>query len=667
MANPLVSAGIGAESIPNSGNESMPQSPHLVLLDYFFPGFSMFAGAIQKYLHIDLTLYIPIVLLGGAVVLVWKYASSYFWEQLEEHFMSVVDIRIDDEIYNILMGWVAAQKFARGARRFVANTNLKSRSWSLWVWDYDDDDDDEDSNGGRANKNEKALSYTPSFGTHYFWYRGRILLFQRKANREQNSFMQVSEREEISISCFGRNPWILKELLQEAREMYTRKDEQKTLIYRGAVRFGSDPSWQRCMARATRPFSTVILNEKTKKELIDDVTDYLNPVTQRWYANRGIPYRRGYLLYGPPGTGKSSLSLALAGFFKMRIYIVSLTSITNEETLASLFADLPRQCVVLLEDIDTAGLTNTREENPTPKASNKSNDMVPGQLTNGNGNDNNRIGGLSLSALLNILDGVASQEGRVLIMTTNHLENLDKALIRPGRADMIVEFGLADEGMTSSIFRAIYAHLEGDDGVQPAKERLLDADARQALADEKAKKRAAEDARIDVLAEEFAAKVPAHEFSPAELQGYLMKHKRNAQAAIDNVGDFIEQTRKDRKEKELKLAEEKRKKAEEEATKKAEKEKEEAEKAEKEKKDKQEAEKDKKDAEKDEKSAEEPKKTDADEKASGTNSSTDTVPSKIDSTETKAPTEEKLLVKTKDESGHVRHDSGYATPVSGDP
>lgn len=133
-------------------------------------------------------------------------------------------------------------------------------------------------------------------------------IFRRSQNRE---------REEISISCFGRNPWVLKELLHEARQSCMKRDEAKTLIYRGAsARNSSDPTWQRCMARTSRPFSAVILNEKVKKDLIDDVTDYLNPATRRWYSNRGIPYRRGYLLYGPPGTGKSSLSLALAVFFK---------------------------------------------------------------------------------------------------------------------------------------------------------------------------------------------------------------------------------------------------------------------------------------------------------------------------------------------------------------
>ncbi|KAH8666703.1 BCS1 N terminal-domain-containing protein, partial [Xylariales sp. PMI_506] len=542
-----------------------PQAPQLVLLDMFFPGFSVFASAVHKYLHIDLNLYIPMVLLIGALTVVWNYSSQYFWDQLETHFMSSVDIRTDDEIYNIIMTWVAGQRFSQGARRFVVNTNVNSRSWNLWRWDTEDEDEESSDQNSEVQK-KKALSYTPSFGTHYFWYRGRLLLFKRNS-KEQNNFMAVSEREEISVCCFGRDPWILKELILEARSLHIEKDQQKTLIYRGTSRSGSaEPTWQRCMARAPRPFSTVILNELTKKALIDDVTDYLNPATQRWYSNRGIPYRRGYLLHGPPGTGKSSLSLALAGFFKMRIYIVSLSSVTaNEENLATLFAELPRRCVVLLEDIDTAGLTHTRDNNQPASADIPSapEPLEPGQLTPGNGNtinnNNQQSGRLSLSGLLNILDGVASQEGRVLIMTTNHVEKLDKALIRPGRVDMIVEFGRADSEMTAAIFSAIFAHLEGDDGVKPDDEDTLSPEARDKLRLEREQKRKEDDARVQALSLEFATKIPAHEFSPAELQGHLMRHKRDPRKAIDTAEEFVEQTRKDRKEKEMKEAEDKRK------------------------------------------------------------------------------------------------------------
>ena len=329
---------------------------------------------------------------------------------------------------------------------------------------------------------------------------------------------------------------MLKELLLEARAQYIKKDNDSTLIYRGTcVGLRAEPTWRRCLARASRPLSTVILSEAKKKMLVEDLSDYLAPATRRWYSNRGIPYRRGYLLYGPPGTGKSSLSLALAGHFGMRIYIVSLNSISSsEENLSNLFAELPRRCVVLLEDIDTAGLTNTRETS-TPPANLTDN----GEASKSNQPDkaasSDTLGRLSLSGLLNILDGVASQEGRVLIMTTNHLKKLDSALIRPGRVDMTVEFGRADGDIAASIFTAIYTKLEGEGadegGSESGVERL-------------GAKRCTEQDEVEALALQFAAKMPADEFSPAEVQGYLLRHKRSARDAVRNVDSWVAELRK---------------------------------------------------------------------------------------------------------------------------
>ncbi|KAK1713608.1 LOW QUALITY PROTEIN: BCS1 N terminal-domain-containing protein [Colletotrichum lupini] len=653
-----------ADSINTSSSTAQPP-PQLALLDFFFPGFSVFTTAFQKYF------------------------SEYLWEKVEKHLMSTVEVRTDDEIYNILMSWVAAQKFAKNSRRFVVNTNLSSRSWFLWRWDEEEEESDESSDGGLveiSGQKKKPLAYTPSFGSHSFWYRGHLLLFKRSQNREQASYLVVSEREEISLSCFGRNPWVLKELLQEARAEYLKKDSQKTMIYRGSTRAGTtEPTWQRCMARTSRPFSTVILNEKTKKELVDDVANYLSPVTRKWYSNRGIPWRRGYLLTGPPGTGKSSLSLALAGFFKMRIYIVSLSSISaNEENLATLFAELPRRCVVLLEDIDTAGLTHTRENgtgtgSDAADAKDGSGDMVPGQLTVGNG-ANNTSGRLSLSGLLNILDGVASQEGRVLIMTTNHVEKLDKALIRPGRVDQIVKFTLADGEIIGAIFRAIYAPLEGDEDIaaQPLQEhKQLIGDALEDDDDEKKKKLAEQAAArtaeivaaVEALSETFVARIPAHEFSPAEIQGYLMKHKRSAEAAVAGAAEW---TRKEKKEKELKAAEEKRaaeaKQKEEEEKKR----KEEAEEKEKEAKEKRKEEREKK--RKAEKKNKKSKRNKNKEAASSDSSSSDSDSGSGSESEAPAKGSEKKTAEepvvvsgAKAEHGAEdvtqKRDSGYGTPV----
>lgn len=78
--------------------QTQVETPNLNLLDIFFPGFSVFAGAFHRYLGVDLNLYIPLVLFCGGLTFAWNYFSEYFWNLTESHLMSSVEIRCDDEI-----------------------------------------------------------------------------------------------------------------------------------------------------------------------------------------------------------------------------------------------------------------------------------------------------------------------------------------------------------------------------------------------------------------------------------------------------------------------------------------------------------------------------------------------------------------------------------------
>ncbi|TVY83532.1 putative mitochondrial chaperone BCS1-B, partial [Lachnellula suecica] len=559
-------------------------NPQTALLDAFFPGFSLLSSALYKYSKIDLTVYFPTLMALGLVIFGGRYFVDWSWEFIEKHAMSTADIRIDDEMYNMLMGWIANQQFAKRSHRFVANANLNSRMWFLWR-DSDDDENKEDevtidfdensnpiSHVG-SSKKDKKVQFTPSFGTHHFWYKGTFLLFKREQDTRQSGWGPVSEREEISVSCFGRNPAILKDLLAECRAEFLSHDENRTIIYRGGLKSGTaEPQWVRCVSRVSRPFSTVVLDESVKQNILDDMKEYLHPYTRRWYSNRGIPFRRGYLLHGPPGTGKSSLSFAIAGYFKLKIYIVSLNSPSmNEENLGTLFSELPKQCIVLLEDIDTAGLTHTRDNKSTTEEESPKSliTVLPG--TSATPTPPTSSGGrISLSALLNILDGVASQEGRVLIMTTNHIEKLDEALIRPGRVDMTIKFGLATREMMTTIFRAIFATLEGDIPPQTSNAAIkirtpnrlsekstleaekLRLEEERKEEEELLQKAKLKEEKVSRLGEEFAAIIPAMAFSPAEIQGYLLKNKRDPEAAVAGAAEWVKFMESDMRKKKAK-------------------------------------------------------------------------------------------------------------------
>ena len=87
--------------------------------------------------------------------------------------------------------------------------------------------------------------------------------------------------------------------------------------------------------------------------LVTDVEKFLNG--SRWYYDRGIPYRRGYLLHGPPGSGKTSFVLALAGHLDFNICVLSLSdSGMTDDRLNHLLTQAPPRSIILLEDIDAA-------------------------------------------------------------------------------------------------------------------------------------------------------------------------------------------------------------------------------------------------------------------------------------------------------------------------
>lgn len=142
------------------------------------------------------------------------------------------------------------------------------------------------------------------------------------------------------------------------------------------------------------------------------------------------------------------MSLALAGHFNLELYLLNLSSFERgDRQLELIFELLPQKCIVLLEDIDSAGI---KRENVRADGKDK------------NKNESQPRSSVTLSGLLNAIDGVASQEGRILLMTTNDPETLDEAMIRPGRIDVQAFFGPVSGNVAEQIFIRMYTKDEDD-------------------------------------------------------------------------------------------------------------------------------------------------------------------------------------------------------------
>ncbi|KAL4412155.1 mitochondrial chaperone bcs1 [Colletotrichum abscissum] len=470
----------------NHQNHLSPSNVSIV--DIFFPGFTGATAALRELLDGNLDSYAGLLCICGLLVFCGKLLLGTVGAFVATHLTSKTNVYDPDEAYDMLESWVSAQDFSRNAISSLARVDSR-RGRTLGLIDSDILD-------------RKPLRFTPWGERLSFWYKGHRLSLQCTQNESS-----LFPRKSMTISCIGRSSKVLRDLMEECRWEYLRRSEGKTSIFEH-----HNNGWKKTATRDVRPIETVVMNEELKQMLLEDVRSFLDPKARSWYANRGLPYRRGYLMYGRPGTGKSSLSMSVAGCFRLDIYVVSLAAI-NDEHLNSLFRELPQHCVVLLEDVDAIGTSLSRD---TDVDDSDSRSEVSRRSPKSHGT-------VSLSGLLNVLDGVASQDGRVLIMTTNHIEHLDDALIRSGRVDKKIELQLADADVAQKLFCHVF---------EQSQEELSSSERRDSNNQE-----------IRQLAVQFADMIPELEFSPADILSFLIANRNSPSGVLNEVERWVSRTR----------------------------------------------------------------------------------------------------------------------------
>ncbi|MBV6638084.1 MAG: AAA family ATPase, partial [Mameliella sp.] len=312
----------------------------------------------------------------------------------------------------------------------------------------------------------RAEIFAPAEGRHWFLHGGRLCSFERSLREKTRVGGDGGPMEVLTVTMlFGRSE-VLRSWVDDGAAICAAEEERAPILHvlRGDW-------WDHVCEMPRRALDTILAEDDRIERLRDDMAWFYG--NENWYRTRGVPWRRGYLLYGPPGTGKSSVIRALASDLGKDLASVSLASpgLTDED-LRSGLASAPKGAFLVLEDIDANFA--------------------------GRGQGEARSG-ISFSGLLNAIDGVAAQEGRVLVMTTNHPERLDPALIRPGRADVHLELGPVPASVAADLFRRFFPGEEA-------------------------------------LARRFAEALGPRRVTPAALQGWLLSHAQDPVAASSAEG-----------------------------------------------------------------------------------------------------------------------------------
>ncbi|KAF8506399.1 P-loop containing nucleoside triphosphate hydrolase protein [Hysterangium stoloniferum] len=466
---------------------------------------------------------LKLMIIGTVIETSRRFANTIwnkFWEWFVNAWYLTITFESNDESYEWMMVWLSKQSIWSHARAMQIST-LSSRQTQYSAVELREDDFLDDEVQGLRKK--RRMAYRPVHdATHWLKYKGVWIsaVLAKPDKDDANAVWRNPSSETLILNIHTRDRSIMRALLKEAKNNYKVADENAIGLYNPT----SYDEWHRTSSRKKRPLSSVILEPEFKEMILDDAIEFLS--SEKWYTDRGMFFNAQS--YGVPGSGKTSLIHSIAGELDLDVYVVSLAKKgLDDSSLNELFCNLPERSILLIEDIDAAfqrGITaraGLSGSNSNPEDSDSETDL-----------GGNSDSGITLSGLLNALDGIAAAEGRILFATTNRYSALDEALRRPGRMDLHVEFKHATRWQMKELFKSFYPPRSEKE------EEELRWNNRRTRS--RRKLSAFTEAESEEFAEKFANAVPVDTFSVASLQGHLMLFKERPMDAVNAVGAWVE-------------------------------------------------------------------------------------------------------------------------------
>lgn len=346
----------------------------------------------------------------GAVMAIARNIPLNIWRFFKSRMITSVEITDTDQSFGWVRQWLAEQPAMSRVRNLSAATSW-GRSASIGP----------PSHQSHFTQDAAEIKLSPAPGIYFMRYEGRPMCVELEREESWNNGV-YGFAEKIRFRFMIADRKFIHDLLGRIVNSTVKIDGGKTIGI--ATPVGVD--WEVGRRHKIRPPESLILKDGLYDEIIADLERFYD--SAQWYADRGVPHRRSLLVFGPPGTGKSTLAAVLAGHFRSGVACISLgSSNVNDHSIVRLFSSTPQRYFLLIEDVDCMFSSSDARQ------------IKDGRIT--------------MSGLLNALDGIGLSEGRVIIMTTNHPEKLDPAMIRAGRVDRKIELGYATPDQCRRLFR----------------------------------------------------------------------------------------------------------------------------------------------------------------------------------------------------------------------
>ncbi|KAJ7467352.1 P-loop containing nucleoside triphosphate hydrolase protein [Mycena galericulata] len=457
----------------------------------------------------------------GRQVYQWIAMWLQNYMTLEAHFDE------GDPAYEWILSFLTQENIGASSGSFAVNAIKSGRKWSLT---------------GKTSADKGVVEIWPTYQKmQTFRWRGHWLAISRHPGAAQGRFVPSGAYEHLArlyVTILSTSISSLFDLMEAAHTHYVAATRASVIVHVADSAYrGSPATWSSAKEKVARPLSSVILESEVIEGLLRDVRKFLG--AEEWYVERGIPYRRGYLLHGPPGTGKTSTVFALASEFHLEIYSLSLGSPSVDDSfLYRAISSIPKGSLLLLEDIDCA-LPSRDDDDDEPAEHPAS--MRGGGAQLFRGGFHGERSWVTLSGLLNAIDGVGSKEGLLVFATTNFVDRLDPALLRPGRIDRKIQYDLATRAQAQKIFLRLFPSFP----VASEDKDTIHIPAAGVSSVEKTSITS-----LSELAAAFSAVIPSGEFSAAEIQCYLQGNMDSPVAAVEGAHGWVEELLRERREKE---------------------------------------------------------------------------------------------------------------------